>query len=317
MVQEALKQKYKVFVLDNKLDIFFVKQWRKQIIFKNIDCGLNNSLAAKFARFKHLTDFMLAQSWLKAPKFVVIKKADRKNVLMKLQEHWLSFPLVVKPSYGHQWSGVSVNIKNEIELNTSVKLAQKSRSYVMVQEFFQGDDYRVVTVNYKFVAAIKRVPPFVVGDGKKNIRQLIGLINKDPFRWDWHDKSLSHIKIDSHIKNYITDQGFTLNSILPNKKKIFVRKNANLSTWGLSVDVTDVIHPSFKKLCEQAAKTLWLKVAWIDIVTKDISQDIAKQKGWIIEVNCTPGLRWHHFPVEGKPRNVAKKILDLAVKTLW
>jgi cyanophycin synthetase len=105
-----------------------------------------------------------------------------------------------------------------------------------------------------------------------------------------------------------------LDSIIPKNKKLFVRKNANLSTWGVSIDITDQIHPEIKRMAEQASKILWLYVCGIDYLSKDITKPLKQQHWWIIEVNHTPWLRWHHFPAIGKPRNVAKEILKIAFK---
>jgi cyanophycin synthetase len=111
---------------------------------------------------------------------------------------------------------------------------------------------------------------------------------------------------------YLQSQWLTLESIPLVGQQIFVRKNANLSTGWIAIDMTDDLHPEIKKMCEKATKILWLQVCWIDFLSTDISKPLAEQIWGIIEINATPGLRGHHFPFQGQPRNVAKAILDLA-----
>lgn len=151
---------------------------------------------------------------------------------------------------------------------------------------------------------------------KKTIKELINIENKNPLRGKWdHYAPMSQIKIDNEAIWCLEDQWVELKTVLEKWKRIDVRKNANLSTGGLSLDVTDKVHPSVKDMCERWAKALTLWLAWIDFVTTDISKPI-KETWWaIIEANHTPGIRMHHFPSEWKPRNVAKAILKQLFNT--
>lgn len=121
---------------------------------------------------------------------------------------------------------------------------------------------------------------------------------------------MSPIKIDEELKNCLIEQWYTLSSILENNKTINVRKNANLSSWGRAIDVTDKIHTENIKQCVQLAQALWLQICWVYIFSTDISEPMHKNNWAIIEVNGTPGIRMHHFPSEWKERNVAWEILN-------
>lgn len=315
IIQEAKNIWYIVEVISDDSDIFTIKKnWQKHI-FKNIDCWLNTSLWVKFSKYKSLTYLMLWRYWVKIPKSIIAKKWEQKKKIMKnIQAAWLFFPLVVKPSNGAHWDWVSVNITNEKELNKAIDRALSFYHHIIIQEFLTGEDHRLIVVDHKFVAAMKRIPAHIIGDGIQSIQDLINKENQNPLRGKWHSSSLTKIKIDKELKSYINNQWFTLESIPKKKKLILIRKNANLSTWWISMDITDKIHPEIKKMAEKASKILWLKVCWIDYLSDNISNPLAQQKWWIIEVNHTPWLRWHHFPTIGEPRNVAKAILQLAFK---
>jgi len=315
LASEAKKMWYTVEVISDELDIFTIKNKHKKVLFKNIDCGINNSLGVRFSRYKTLSYFMLWKHDIRVPESIVVKKWYTINsIIKKLKDKNIKFPLVIKPSTGEHWNWVSVDIRTEKDIKKSIKNALSFYHQVIIQEFFPGKDHRLLVVGHTFVAAMNRIPAFIVGDWKNTIHNIIKKENMNPMRGEWHSNNLTKITIDTELKNYISSQWFTLQSIIPKNKKLFLRKNANLSTWGISVDVTDNVHPEIKKMAEKASKVLDLKVCGIDYLSLDISKPLSQQKWWIIEVNHTPWLRWHHFPAIGKPRNVAKAILQLAFK---
>lgn len=315
LIEEAEKMWYKTNIIIEESDIFTLQKNGKKVLFKNIDFWWNNSLWVRFANYKSLTYAMLSNWWIKTPKSIFIKKWDQKKMIhKKLETANIQFPVVVKPLKWEHWNGVSVNIINEEDLIKAIKLALKFYHTVIVQEYLLWDDYRLIVIGHKFIAAMKRIPAFVIWDGKHTLQEIIAKENANPLRWNQHTFPLTTIDINKELKKYIADQWLTLESIISKNKKIFLRKNANLSTWWISVDVTDDVHPEIKKMAEKASKILWLQVCGVDYLSQDITQALKKQTWWIIEVNHTPWLRWHHFPFIGKPRNVAKEILKLAFK---
>lgn len=312
IIEEAKKKNYTISVISDKLNLFTIKGNNKNILFKNIDCWINNSLGVRFSRYKNLSYFMLRNHQIKVPQsFVLSRKWKITDILKSIKENNIHFPVVVKPATGEHGNWVSVNIKTKEALIKAIKNALNFHHQAIIQEFFPWKDHRLFVVGHKLVAAMQRVPAFITGNGKNNIKTLIEKENKNPLRWDAHTSKLTKIIIDTELRHIIKDQWLTLQSIIPKNKKIFLRKNANLSTWGISIDVTDKIHPEIKKMAEKASKILDLQVCGIDYLSLDISKPLAQQKWWIIEVNHTPWLRWHHFPTIGKPRNVAKAILEL------
>lgn len=315
IIEEAKKKKYTISVISDKLNIFSVTGNNKQVLFKNIDCWINNSLGVRFSRYKNLSYFMLRRYDIKVPNsFVLSRKRKIADILKNIKENKIHFPLVVKPATWEHGNGVSVNIQTTENLIKAIKNALNFHHQVLIQEFFPWKDHRLFVVGHKLVAAMQRIPAFVTGNGKDNIKTLIEKENKNPLRWEWHTSKLTKISIDKELRHIIKEQWLTLQSIIQKNKRLFLRKNANLSTWGISIDVTEKIHPEIKKMAEKASKVLNLQVCGIDYLSLDISKPLAQQKWGIIEVNHTPWLRWHHFPAVWKPRNVAKAILELVFK---
>lgn len=225
----------------------------------------------------------------------------------------IGYPIVIKPRCGNQGKGVFVNIKNEKEALSAYNILSKDYSDIIVEKNIVGRDYRVCVVDGKVVAVAERIPPYIVGDGVSSIKELINVINQDNRRGEGHEKPLTKIKINDELNSYISKSGYNLSSILAEGEKILLRENANLSTGGKAIDCTDIICDENINICERAAKAVGLDVCGIDVCCPDISKPITKD-GAIIEINAAPGIRMHHYPSEGKSRNVAGAIVDMSFK---
>ncbi|MBU5456034.1 cyanophycin synthetase [Caproiciproducens sp. MSJ-32] len=260
-------------------------------------------------------DKLLTKELLNIHNIPVAKGSKVNNILDLLQTaEKIGYPVVLKPQYGNKGKGVILNIKNEKELLRAYSNLIKKYKDIIIEKYHKGRDYRVCVINYEVVAASLRIPPYVVGNGKNTIRELIDILNSNPERGNDHEKNLTKIKIDKEVINYIREQGKSLDDILEKNKKIFLRKNANLSTGGEAIDCTDIICEENKKICIRAAKALKLDICGIDICTEDISKPIIDNEninGIIMEVNAAPGLRMHLNPSKGKARDIGKYIVNM------
>jgi hypothetical protein len=124
---------------------------------------------------------------------------------------------------------------------------------VVVEEVFEGRDYRVVVVDGKVVAASERVAAHVVGDGVPTVGELIDIENRNPLRGDGHEKPLTRIKVDALVEAFLRRWGRSLSDVPPAGERVFLRQTANLSTGGTAREVTDEVHPDVARLCERAA----------------------------------------------------------------
>lgn len=222
----------------------------------------------------------------------------------------IGYPVVLKPQFGNKGKGVILNIKSEKELLKAYKVLSDSYKDVIIEKYIKGNDYRVCVVNHEVIAVARRVPPYLIGDGEHDIVDLIEILNSDPKRGESHEKPLTKIKIDENLLECLNKQGFNVSSIPSVGEKVFLRENANLSTGGSAIDYTDEICEENRDLCIRASKVLGLDVCGIDICTEDISKPIYNG-GVIVEINAAPGIRMHHFPSEGKSRDVAGAIVDM------
>lgn len=244
--------------------------------------------------------------------YIPVAKGYKVNNLIELLNYSnkIGYPLVLKPQCGCKGNGVILNIKNKDELVEGFKKLRENTKDIILEEYIRGKDYRVLVIDGKFIAASLRIPPFIEGDGKSTVRELIVNLNKDPNRGEDHEKPLTKIKIDEQLLNTLKKEGLTINSVVEYDRKVYLRENANLSTGGFAIDCTDRICEENKDICVRAAKTIGLDICGVDICTEDISKPIYSN-GVVMEVNAAPGIRMHYYPKEGRRIDVGKPIVNL------
>lgn len=262
-------------------------------------------IAVDLASDKDETKRVLREVGLPVPQGCVVRTRDE---AIKYFEHALA-PVVVKPLDSNQGRGVSLNLTAAEQVGEAFDLARENSKRVIVEEMFLGNDYRVVVVNGRMVAAAQRIPAHVWGDGTHTIRELIDLANHDPRRGDHHEKPMTKIHTDPLVIAILKRHGRTLDDVPAKGVQVILRDSANLSTGGEARDVTERVHPTVQKVCERAARVIGLDVCGVDLVLPDIEQPLTN--GGIVEVNAAPGIRMHHFPAEGASRDVGGAIVDM------
>ncbi len=267
------------------------------------------AIAQEIAQDKELTRSLLAPIGVPVPAGRPVASAD--DAWAAARE--LGVAVVVKPRYGNQGRGVATDLTTEAQVRAAhdAAHAESSDGSVIVETFAPGDDYRVLVVGDRVVAAARREPAHVVGDGRSTVAELVAIKNTDPRRGDGHATSLSKIKLDDIALAVLADQGLNPQSVPAEGRKVPIRRNANLSTGGTAEDVTDRVHPEVAARCIEAARMVGLDVAGIDVVARDIAVPLEDQAGVIVEVNAGPGLRMHLEPSSGSPRPVGEAIIDL------
>jgi cyanophycin synthetase len=216
---------------------------------------------------------------------------------------------VVKPQDGNQGKGVSVNITARQAFDNAYATAERYGT-VLVEKFLPGHDYRLLVVGKQLVAAARREPPLVVGDGKHTVRQLVDQVNADPRRGEGHATSLTKIRFDDIAIGRLHAQDLEPESVPAKGRRVILRNNANLSTGGTATDVTDEVHPEVKARVIAAAQMVGVDICGVDVVCESLSRPLEEQNGGIVELNAAPGLRMHISPSFGKGRDVGNAVID-------
>lgn len=235
---------------------------------------------------KHIAKHLFQELGIPTPKWRLL--APEGDALRVAQE--VGWPCVVKPVDRALGAGVTANISNPAELRTAVALARRMSRKIIIEAHEAGDDHRLMVLDGRLIAAIRRKPPEVTGDGKRTIEQLIGALNegRDGSRATGF---LLPVKRDAELDAKLASRGLSMDSVLPDGTSLVLRSIANFSTGGSATDVTDRIHPQIRGLAELLAVSLGLRTAGIDYVTTDISRSNAEAGGGFIEVNAMPRLR--------------------------
>jgi len=263
-----------------------------------------SAVAESIAQDKDLTKLLLRSAGVPVPLGRPVSDPD---------DAWaaaieIGLPVVLKPQDGNQGKGVTVNIVTRDHLNIAYKAAAEYGE-VMVEKFLPGNDFRLLVVGDKLVAAARRDPPQVIGDGEHSVRQLVDIVNQDPRRGEGHATSLTKIRFDEIAIARLKVQNLEPDSVPVKGQRVILRNNANLSTGGTATDVTDDVHPDVAARAIEAAQMVGLHICGVDVVCESVLKPLEEQSGGIVEVNAAPGLRMHLSPSYGKGRNVGEAMV--------
>ena len=277
----------------------------KQRRIQAAEMDVTSAIAEAIAQDKQLTKKLLAAAGVPVPQGREVDTPE---------DAWaaaceVGLPVVVKPKDGNQGKGVTVNITSREQLIAAYAAAAEFGNGFLVERYLPGNDFRLLVVGNKMVAAAHRDPPNVAGDGKHTILELVEQVNKDPRRGSGHATSLTKIRFDDIARACLASQGFDANSVPPMGQRVALRHNANLSTGGCATDVTDSVHPEVAARAVAAAQMVGLDICGVDIVCNSILHTLEEQGGGVIEVNAAPGLRMHLSPSFGKGRPVGEAII--------
>lgn len=266
-----------------------------------------SAIAVETADEKTRTKLQLQKSGIPVPNgFVVSTEEEAVEAF-----HAIDGSVVVKPDIGNHGKGSTIDVQTVEQLKIAFQLAKARHSDVIVEEYVKGFDFRLLVIDGHLVAAAKREPAHVVGDGQSSIQTLVDKANQDPRRGFGHEKVLTQIDIDSMTKSLLTLRGIDLNYCPAQGETIYLKATANLSQGGTATDVTDEVSPDIRLMAERAARIVGLDCVGVDALARDISMPLEASGIKVVEVNAAPGFRMHLEPTHGKPRQVAKPLVNM------
>jgi len=277
----------------------------KQRRIQAAEIDATSAIAESIAQDKELTKKLLHAAGVPVPLGRPVTSAE---------DAWaaaleIGLPVVIKPRDGNQGKGISVNIATKEGVMTAYNTAKSFRDDVLVERYLPGSDFRLLVVGNKLVAAARRDPPLVIGNGKNTVRELVEIVNADPRRGEGHATSLTKIRLDDIAKNRLKEQGLDENSVPAKGTRVILRNNANLSTGGTATDVTDDVHQEVAARAIAAAQMVGLDICGVDVVCESVLHPMEEQSGGVVEVNAAPGLRMHLSPSFGKGRDVGEAVI--------
>jgi len=277
----------------------------KQRRIQAAEMDSTSAIGESIAQDKELTKRLLDAAGVPVPKGRPVTDAE---------DAWaaaceLGGSVVVKPRDGNQGKGVAANIETRERVMAAYAAAREISPKIMVEQCLPGHDYRLLIIGHRLVAAARREPPHVIGDGEHTIRELVEQVNSDPRRSDGHATILTKIRLDEIALATLAKQNCDMDMVPRKGARVLLRNNANLSTGGTATDVTDDIHQELAARAIEAAKMVGLDLCGVDVVCDSVLRPLESQAGGVIEVNAAPGLRMHLQPSFGKGRPVGEAII--------
>jgi cyanophycin synthetase len=269
--------------------------------------GKTPHIAVELASDKEETNKILGSLGLPVPRQELV--TDATGALRAAKR--LGGSVVTKPYNGNHGRGITIDISSDDEIREGFAAAREHSRSVIVETYIAGDDHRLLVVNGELIAATRRTPGHVVGDGVHDIADLVDIVNADPRRGVGHEKVLTRLELDAQADLMLERVGYNHFSVPKAGEVVYLRSTANLSTGGTATDVTDVIHPDNRDMAVRAVRAIGLDVGGVDFISPNIAESYKLAGGAICEVNAAPGFRMHVAPSEGTPRDAAGPVIDM------
>lgn len=312
LVRAAERMKLSYQLLPEK--IVLISDGDKSFYFKGTSMPCNNMVSSHISINKYASRQLLKAADIPVPKTMVIRNPASWHKALSSR---LQFPLVVKPIGASHGNGATMNIQQQSVLKKAVQRAfrfmkkQGQGDRVLIEEYFTGEDLRLLVIDDQVVSVIRRRPAYVVGDGHHTIRELINLYNAEWQSTIQYDYPMCPIVIDSEVHRYLRLHGNRFSDVPKQGEEIQLRWNGNVSTGGRPFDITDEVHPAIKAIAVKAAQTIQLPIAGVDLLVKDVRRNDTSQHNVVtLEVNDAPGLDIHQLPFSGTGKDIGKLILE-------
>ncbi len=293
LINEARRRGIEIKVIDEHFNYFTLSFRGETVRCWESFTDKTPAMSAMVCQNKYLTLKLLREGGLKVPRQSLWSSEQEGFKFLEICQN----NIVVKPLDGEQGKGITVGVKTPEQLLKAVDYAKKYFGEVLLEEQVEGSDLRIIVINYEFVAAIERVPAFVVGDGRSSVEKLIKHRNKELFDTT---RGESRIPLNEVSADFIKEQGCTLQDILSPGKKLQVCRLSNFHSGGTIKDVTPQVSDNLRRVSEKAAQILTMRVVGLDFMVSEPSAT----DYFIIEANERPGLANH------EPQPTAEKFID-------
>ncbi len=307
LIDQASKLSYKYKVLDEYSNCLEIDNGnKKEIVVQATKTNVDTYANILMMENKYMTKKILSNNNINVPKGQYISSKNEVDYLL-----FKNNKMVIKPLDTNFGLGISILKKGSSKdlINKAIDLAFSFSNKIIIEEFFEGQEFRFLVIGDKLVSIVKRIPANVVGNGSDNIKELINKKNDTLLRGEGYVRPLEKIKLSDYEKDFLSLSKKDENYIPKKNELVFLRENSNVSTGGDSEEIFDEISDYFKDIAVKATKAMGVKICGIDmIISKDMEDYV------IIESNFNPAIQMHTYPFLGIGKNVAKDILDLLFK---
>jgi GNAT-family acetyltransferase (TIGR03103 family) len=293
LIEEARRRGIAVEVLDEEGGFFRLTYGGRSVVCRESLSELTTAVAMSRCADKAVTRRLLGRAGLFVPAQIAAGSGEKIGAFLEQYG-----TVVVKPANGEQGRGVAVGLKTREDVDAAIDVASRIDQKVLLEQYVEGEDIRVIVIDFKVVAAAIRRPAQIVGDGEHTVA---ALIESQSRRRAAATGGESRIPVDAETERCLGEAGLGLDDVLDARRVLPVRKTANLHTGGTIHDVTDRLHPALVDASIRAARALDIPVVGLDLIAPDpTSPDYV-----FIEANERPGLANH------EPQPTAERFMDL------
>lgn len=216
------------------------------------------------------------------------------------------FPLVIKPNISGFSRGSFFPIENYKALWRAIFFAKLWWPYTVVEQYLQGANYRVLVANGKVISVLQRYAPFVRGDGKATIAQLIDTENSIRKKMNLYP-CISPLQKGRQTTDFLAQSGYNLNTVPKRDQHVLLFYRISLAPGGVVEVINKETIPEVNKcLFEDILKHFSANILGIDVIMeKGITTDYQAQKCIFLEVNSRPYLKMHNFPRYGQTEDLS------------
>jgi cyanophycin synthetase len=285
---------------------FYIKVLGKRIMIqRKISITRDSFMSVHLSKYKDLTHKLLCEYNLPTPPTECFYKKtyDRKNAIEKLQK--LTYPVIIKDAQGSNSRGIFPFIHTAQEALEVLEIQLPIYRSMVAQQMVFGKEFRLLVLYDKIIGALEMIPPYIVGDGVSSVEELI--TEKQFF-------TEKRTLFDEKLNQILGEKGFTLKSVIPKNKGVYIKKSSCLAEGGEMKDVTDLVNKKIENICVRTSEVIGKSLIGIDVICEDISKDPSEQSFNILEINGKPDLYIHYNPKHGKTRNVIEEIIRFMVK---
>lgn len=293
IINEARRRGIGVEIEDEEAGLFTLTHGGRRVACRESLSELTSAVAFSRCDDKSLTSRLLKKQGFRVPEQREVTDDEGDEAFLKRHGR-----IVVKPAKGEQGRGIAVDISDVETMRRAIEAAYAVSDRVLLEEFCEGQDLRLIVIDHKLVAAAIRKPASLVGDGVSTVRTLI---EKQSRRRSAATGGESRIPMDGETERCIGLAGYDYDSVLPAGEHLAVRKTANLHTGGTIHDVTPVLSPRLALAAEEASRALAIPLVGFDFLVPDPSGDDYV----IVEANERPGLANH------EPQPTAERFVDM------
>lgn len=311
LLKDAIRRGIHFEILDRKENFILLKKEDKEEYIKQATkTSLDSYVTVLIMENKVVTKKVLEKHHISVPKG---RSFDKIQEAFDSFDEFKNMPIVIKPKSTNFGLGISIftNTFTQEEFNQAISFAFKEDSTILIEEFISGKEYRFLVLGDEVAGILHRVPANVIGDGNKNIIQLVEEKNKSSLRGKGYKTPLEKINLGDLEKLFLSNKGLSFEYIPQKNETVYLRENSNISTGGDSIDFTDDILDIYKQIAIKASKAANAKICGVDMIINDIHNPNPTGNYSIIEINFNPAIHIHCFPYIGKQRKIGDKILTL------